>query len=287
MTTTLPSWVTEFEEEYNRFKYRNKKYWIIGLVLLCIFFVTVTLPEVKNNELLRWLNFTILCIGTLLFAMYFNKNPSYVSKYLASMIYLIGFNLEKNSDTDSKIYLNNMENYLKKCDAIIADVHSSLFGALYINGTREYVNKLTRTIKLLNEYYANYKKYDLNKSEIATTITKLADLIHNDKGYVTSEHFDLINSLTDDLTSQDVNEKTLHISKIERITSVSKAFILGLPNIIKLIIYVVLVFFITYELINYMAISKGIAENIAFGYAIVGGIGALVPALMIKESIIK
>jgi len=252
-----------------------------------IFFLGASINEVRNNNLLSWLNSVLGIIGFFLFSVYFNKKLSVVSKYLASMIYSIGFNLEKNSDPESKIYISNMENYLKNCDAIIKVVYTSLIRALYVKSTREYLKKLNQTIRLLNEYYVNYAIYEINKSEIVGKITNLANLIHKDEGYVTPEHFALINSLVDDFKRQDVKEKPLHISKTEEIISVSKAFIGGVPYTLKLIIYITFVFLITYKLIDFMALSKGVTQDTAFGYAIAGGIGALVPALMIKEHILK
>lgn len=285
MTTDLPSWVPEFEEEYTKFRKKNKILWITGLVLTGIFLLGGS--EVKNNSLLSLLNFALLIIGMFLFTIYFNKKVSGVSKYLASMIYSIGFNLEKNSDPESKIYISNMENYLKNCDAIIGVINNSLISALYVKSTKDYLKKLRQTIRLLNEYYNNYTKYEINKSEIVGKIINLANLIHKDAEYVMPEHFAIINSLVNDFTHQNVKEKPLHISKTEKIISVSKGFIGGVPYTIKLIIYIILVFSITYELINFLALSKGITQDTAFGYAIAGGIGALVPALMVKEHLLK
>lgn len=294
MTIDLPSWVPEFEEEFNTFIKRKKTLLYVAIVLIGIvivlFGITIVLifitHETKFVTLVVLFSYFILMIVGLLYSIA-TKKLSPVSKYLAAMIYSIGFNLEKNSDSKSKIYINNMENYLKNCDNIIADVSSSLVRASYVNITEDYLEKLDQIIRLLNEYCSNYEKYTLNKSEIALKITKLADLIHGDNGYVTDEHVDIIKSLERDFVGQEMNEKPLHISKTERIMSASKAFILGLPYTLKLFIYVAFVFLVTYGLITYVALSKGIPQDDAFGYAIVGGIGALVPALMVKEHILK
>jgi hypothetical protein len=61
-------------------------------------------------------------------------------------------------------------------------------GKLQVN--RKPLKKLEQTIRLLNEYYRNYTKYGINKSEIVAKITNLADLIHGDSGYITPKHFD-------------------------------------------------------------------------------------------------
>ncbi len=122
---------------------------------------------------------------------------------------------------------------------------------------------------------------------LSKKIIQLADIIHSDKGYVTPEHVNLINSLVDDLRREDVKEKPLYVSKIKGITPMFKTRWGGLPDSLKLIIYIVIVFFIAYEFITYVALTKGIPQETAFGYAVGGSIAALVPALMIKDYILK
>jgi hypothetical protein len=203
------------------------------------------------------------------------------------MVYSVGFHLEKNSDPESTLYISKMDSYLKNLVAIIKNINFSLRGATYVNNTRDYLKKLTKIIELINEYYINYPKYKIDKSIISKKMFQLADIMHNDKGYVTPEHINLINSLVDDLIIDNVKEKPIYVSKIKLIAPMLKTHWGGLPDSLKLIIYIVVVFFIAYEFITYVALTKGIPQETAFGYAVGGSIAALVPALMIKDYILK
>jgi hypothetical protein len=115
----------------------------------------------------------------------------------------------------------------------------------------------------------------------------LADLIHNDNEYITDKHIDLIDLLSTDLTKNDVMEKPLNISKTEKIISTYETISSGIPYSFKLITYIIFIVFVVYNLINYVALSKGIAQETVFGMAITGSIAALVPALMVRDHIIK
>ena len=284
MVNEYPTWVNEYIEEYNQFKKKNKFRFILGLLFIIIGFFLAILYE----STLDILALIFIIFGSFLFAIYFSKKLPYpLSNYLASMFYSIGINLEKNSDTESKIYLDKMDKYLKNCDTIIKNVDFSLREGLYIESIKEYTKKLNKFARLLNQYYNNYSNYSIEKSEIAKKIIQLANLIHGDKEYLTDKHFDLINSMTNDLTNNNVEEKRLYASKTENIKNIFRKSINSIPYNVKLIVYIILVLFISYNLIIYWASNKGISNDVAFGFAITGSIAALVPALMIKDYILK
>ena len=284
MVNEYPTWVNEYIEEYNQFKKKNKFRFILGLLFIIIGFTLAILYE----STLDLLALIFIIFGSFLFAMYFSKELPYpLSNYLASMFYSLGINLEKNSDTESKIYLDKMDKYLKNCDNIIKNVDFSLRGGLYIKSIKEYTKKLNKLTRLLNQYYNNYSNYSIEKSEIAKKTIQLANLLHRDKEYLTDKHFDLINSMTNDLTNNNVEEKRLYASKTENIKNIFRKSISSIPYNVKLIVYIILVLIISYNSIIYWASNKGISNDTAFGFAITGSIAALVPALMIKDYILK
>jgi len=287
MPDDLPSWVLEYDEEYNKNNKNSKLLKIVGLGLIIISFLSMTISSfLENLYYLEYLSYIFIIIGTFLL-IFSVRREKYIPKYLASMIYFIGYNLEKNSDKDSKIYVSQMDKHLKNCDKILKKINRSIFDSLYVKNTKDYIIKLNKLIKLLNEFYINYPEYDINKSDISIQIIQLADLIQSDNGCVTDEHFKLIDLLVTDLTKKDVNEKPLNIFIIERIRLKLKAFIDGTPYSFKLIAYIIFTMVISYHLIYYLCLSKGISQEIALGYAIAGAVGLLIPALMIKDYIIK
>lgn len=289
MTIDLPSWVPEFEEEYSKFK-KKGIFGILGFVLVALGFLIIVIFNeiIENNEVIKYSTLAITFLGFFLIGAYTNRKLPRAPKYLASMIYSIGYNLDRNSDPESAHYIYKMDKYLKDCNGIIENVESSLNEALYVNNTREYLNNLKQLIGLLNEYYIHYSKCkNFPVSYISANLMSLADIMRNDKGYITPEHSKLITSLIQDLKSSNINEKPIYISRKERIISKIKILYQGTPYNLKLVIYIMVVSFIVYELIYYLALDKGILPNTAFGYAIGGSIAALVPAIMIKDHILK
>lgn len=289
MPDDLPSWVLEYDEEYKRNNKNSKRLKIVGLGLIIIGFLSAIIYSfLENLYYLEYISYIFAGIGIFLVTFAFSfRREDYIHKYLASMIYFIGYNLEKNSDTKSKIYISQMDKHLKNCDKILKTIDGSIISSLYVKNTEDYIIKLNTLIKLLNELYINYPEYDINKTDVSIKIIQLADLIQSDNGCVTDEHFKLIDLLVTDLTKKDVNEKPLNIFIIERIRLKLKAFIDGIPYSFKLIAYIIFIIVISYHLIYYLCLSKGISQEIALGYAIAGVVGLLIPALMIKDSIIK
>lgn len=283
MVNEFPTWVDEYIEEYNQFKNKNKFLQILGLTFIAIGLFSAVLYE----DTLDNVAYIIFTLGVILFIVYFSKKLPYpLSNYLASMFYSIGINLEQNSDTESKIYLDKMDKQFKICDNIIKNVDSSLREGLYVKSTENYVKKLNELIGLLNEFYNNYSNFSIEKSEIAKKIIQLANLMHGDKEFITDKHFDLINSITGDLTNNDVKEKRLYASKTKDIKNIFKTSVNSIPYKLKLIVYIILVLIISYNLIIYGASNAGISNDVAFGFAITGSITALVPALMVKDHLL-
>jgi len=262
---------------------------IIGFSLIIISFLFVTITEF--NEFLAkfdYVGILVVMIGFILIASSSSSEKiNNYNKYLASTFYFIGHDLEQNSDIQSEIYIGKMGKHLKNCDRIINTIDNSLRGGIYVKNTSNYINQLNKFIKLLNGYYVNHPKYDIDKADITQQIIQLADLIHNDNGCITDGHIKLIDLLCNDLTKHDVKEKSLYVSKTEKIRYTYKSITNGIPYNFRLLIYIVLIMFVAYYSINYMALSKDINQDAAFGFAVTGSIAALVPALMIKDYIIK
>jgi hypothetical protein len=176
MTNDLQSWVSEYDEEYHNIKKNNKLMWIIGfnIVIIGSSFLLIIL-SVESLEKFYNVAATIFFIGIFIFMILYLKNRKIdnYNKYLASMIYLIGYNLEKNSDTQSAIYIKKMDNYIKNCDQIIKIINNSLSESIYVKNTSSYIKKINESIKLLNEFYINYQKYDIDKADIAQQIIQL------------------------------------------------------------------------------------------------------------------
>lgn len=68
MTIELPSWVPEYEDEYDRFK-KKDKFRIIGLILIIIPYTVLVLFNelIKNNNTLGVLIAVSIGVGMLLF----------------------------------------------------------------------------------------------------------------------------------------------------------------------------------------------------------------------------
>lgn len=289
MTNDLPSWVSEYDEEYEQNNKKRKSFLIIGSSLIIISFLILFLTgSIEYLAKFRIVSFIVAFIGVGIYTYSSFIKKSHIShKYLASMLYFIGHTLEKNSDIQSRIYVDKMNKHIKNCDAIINTINKSLIEAIYVKNTSNYAKKLNSLIKLLNEFYINHQEYDIDKADIAQQIIQLADLIHDDNGYITDKHITLIDLLSGNLIDDGVVEKTLYISKNENFLSAFKTISSGIPYTFKLVVYIALIIFIAYNLISYVALSKGISQDTAFGMALTGSIAALVPALMVRDQIIK
>lgn len=290
MTNDLPSWVSEYDEEYSE-KYKKSRIYLrigLGFSIIIICYLLFPLSEyIESSEILKYVAVIGMFIG---FFVLLSGSPTIIddyNKYLASMIYFIGHTLEKNSDIQSTMYISRMDNHLKNCDEIINTINGSFRDAMYVKNTSSYIEKLNKLIKLLNEFYINYPKYSIDKADIALQIIQLADLIHDDNGYITDKHINLIDLLSTDLTKNGVMEKTLYIPKTKNIISTCKTIRSEIPYNFKLVTYIALITLGGYKFIYYLALSEGITQDAAFKLAIGGCIAALVPALMVRDHIIK
>ena len=242
MADKIPTWVDEYTEEYNQFYKKNKIFSLIGLIFIIIGLSSIIL----NKDEVDIVGLIFFGFGTYLYVIYYSKKLPYpLSNYLSSMFYSIGIGLEQNSDSESKIYLNNMDKHLKNCGKIIKGINYSLREGLYIKNTSAYTKKLHKLIKLLNNFYDNYSNSTIEKSEIAKKIIQLADLMHGDKEFITDAHFNLIDSITNDLTNNNVEEKRLYTSKTKNIKNIFIASINSIPYTLKLLIYVILILIIS------------------------------------------
>jgi hypothetical protein len=96
MTIELPSWVPEFEEEYIKFK-KKDKFRIIGLTLIVIPYVVALsfIELIKNNNIFNILFVVSISVGAFLFGAYSNRKLPSASKYLASNGLFSWFSLRK------------------------------------------------------------------------------------------------------------------------------------------------------------------------------------------------
>ena len=287
MRNDLPSWVFEYNTEYNNFKTKKNIYLPVafGLYLLCFIFLVLA-ESIEYLVNYQFLLLIPIVIGFFLFVASIDRSHNY-NKHLGSMLYYIGSELKNNSDPQSSMYISNMGAHLKNCDKIIKAVTISLRGSIYAKYTLNYTKKLSILVELINEFYVNYPKYDADKIDIAQQIIELANLIHDDNRCITDKHIKLIDCLISDLTKHDVMRKKLYVSKTQKITSTCKTTYNDAPYNFKLLAYIAVIIFVAYHLINVVALSKGITQDTAFGFAIGGSIGLLVPALLIKDNIIK
>ena len=287
MIKDLPPWVFEYITEYNKIKTKKKIYprVVLGIYILCFIFIVAT----ESIDFLEQYIFLLpipIIIGFFLLIVSIDRSHNY-NKHLGSILYYVGYELKNNFDTQSSTYISKMDAHLKNCDEIIKTVNLSLRGSIYAKYTLNYTEKLSKLIKLLNEFYVNHPKYSADKIDIAQQIIELADLIHDDNRYITDKHIKLIDCLISDLTKHDVIEKRLYVSKTQKITSTCKSIYDNASYNTKLFVYIVVVIFVAYNLINVLALSKDLTQDAAFGYSIIGTVGLLVPALQIKDNIIK
>ena len=289
MNNDLPSWVSEYDEEYEQNNLKRKTFLIWGMGLAIISFLFVFITEYVDY-LVKFQNLAFIAffIGLVLFGYSNNTGKSDIyHKYLASMLYFCGHSLGKNSDFGSKLYIDKMDKHLKNCDKIITTINDSLIDGIYVKNTTDYVKKLRSLIKLLNKYYSSHQDYIIDKVDIAVQIIQLADLIHDDNGCITIKHITLIDLLSKNFKDGGVVEKTLYISKTEKIRSKIKTISSEIPYTFKLVAYIAIIIFIAYNLIYYIALSKDISQDDAFRLALTVSIASLVPALMVKDQIIK
>ena len=280
--TEKPTWVEDYSLECKRhrkaLKYSQLSFYII-IIFLLIF--TIFLGIINPNFLfdIRFLFFftiiIIMFISVIINIIVLTKYPLKLYEFLPSVIYEIGFLMQKNDNPKTEIYTEKINTLLGNLYFFIDKIEESIVGSFYAIDIRSYCKKLRTLTLLLNEYSKNYDQYSMDKYDISTQLIELANSIYKEKEDI-NKHTELIDLLIKDIHKENLQGKPIKIplydSSIKYITKI----LIMTPSYMKLAITAIFVLIFVFISIYITGRWINIEKDILFSTSVIAAVMIMV-----------